>query len=140
MKLKSNLMFMILENRQSDNRYSKSFLNLQNVIELEESDQSFKLPKELLVKYNYLKSKYNKFLSDIPLIVIERYYNENKENMNKFVFLEFDNKELTDIKISELFLELEIFFTKIFNLTCILANYYNLEVKLNDGNTTEKYI
>lgn len=128
---------MILSNPQADNRYSKSFLNLKNVFELEEKEDGFNFPKEIIVSYNYLLKKYNSFLSNIPLIVIERYFAENKENMNKFVYLEFEDSELTDIKISELFYKLEGFFNKIFDLACVIANYYNLEVKLNSKEETE---
>lgn len=137
MELKKNLLYVILQNPNTPNKYSKSFLNLLNVVELEKLDESFDLPKDFMLKYNKVKLRYDNFINNIPLIVIERYFESNRDNFNKYVFLEFKENEITDVKVSEIFLQLETFFKDVFNLAVMIASYYNLEIKLNKGNLTD---
>lgn len=133
MKLKSSLLYIILENQAVSNKYSKSFLNLKNVIELE-LNEGFKLNDLILDEFEKLEMLYNNFINQIPLIIVERYYNDNKENYNKFVYLEFNEKELTDLKIIELFKLLEDYHERIFNLAVKIADLYNLEIKIGNEN------
>ena len=138
MKLKSSLLFTILENPESPNRYSKAFLSMKNVFKLEEEETDSIITTELKTKFSKIKKQYNDFHKNIPLIVVERYFMNHIATMNKFVYLEYQGNEMTDLKISELFFELEQFFNKIFQLACELANYYNLEIKLNKPSNGEK--
>lgn len=137
MKLKSSLLFMILDNHPSPNKYSKAFTNISNVIELEESEE-FTFPQNIMKKFKEVEKKYNNFLQGIPLIVIERYYMDYRDDYNKYVFLEYHDNELTDVRIIDLFTELEKYYNDIFNLACLIANYYNLEVKLNENASRDK--
>lgn len=136
MKLKSSLLYMILDNAMTSNRYSKAFLNIENVFKLESKDPDFVIPKELLNTFKELKKRYDSFLSEIPLLIIERYYFDHANDMNKFVYLEYDEKELSDIKIIDLYNELEQFYNEIFELACEFASYYNLEIKMNKGESS----
>lgn len=141
MKLKGSLMASILDNYPTPNKYSRAYLNLRNVFDLE-SNSGFKFEKHMVESMKKIENKYNKFLNGIPLVVIERYYIDHKENYNKYIFLEYGELELSDIRIMDLFTELEKFYSMIFELTCKIADYYNLEVKLNSkgNNESEKYI
>lgn len=123
---------MVLDNIPTPNKYSKAFLNIENVIELEESEE-FKLDKKIIEKFQKIKKRFNNFLNGIPLIVVERYYNDYRDDYNKYAFLEYHGRELSDMRIIDLFTELEKFHAQVFNLACMIANYYNLEVKLNEN-------
>ena len=133
MKLKSHLLFEIINNSfASPNRYSKAFSNLSMVLKLEENEK-FSFPEIIITEFSQITTEYHNFLAGIGVRVIERYYLEHREKLNKMVFFEFEGKEITDIKIIELYEKLEIFYGKMFELACQIASYYNLEIKLNKG-------
>jgi len=131
MQLKKSLLFNIIENTHHPNRYSRAFSSLKNVFEIEENENEQTLPQDVKDKFLDIEKKYNKFLSNIPLVVIERYYFEHRGNMNKYVYLNYNEKELSDLKVSELLVRLEMFYDEMLNLACYIANFYNLEIKLN---------
>lgn len=139
MKLKLSLLMSILENHNHPNKYSKAFLNLKNVFELEK-EEKFEFPKKILTKFDKISEKYESFMSNIPLLVIERYHLDNISDTKKFVYLEFEKNELTDIKIIDLYLALEGFYSEMFNLGCTLASYYNLEIKFNNNNSSNNFV
>lgn len=99
-----------------------------------EKEEGFKFPDTFEKNYSNITQKYNCFLSEIPLLIIERYYIEHKANLNKYVMLEYQDKELQDIKIIELYNYLEEFYNEIFFLATRIANYYNLEIKIGNQN------
>jgi len=132
MKLKLNLLIPILENQPSTNKYSKAFLNLKNTFELE-MENGYEFPKNMLDKFDKLEKKYLDFNNTIPLIVVEKYYQVNSQDLDSYIFLEYRGKEFQDnTKIIELFSELEEYFNNCFKLACQIVDLYNLEVKLND--------
>jgi len=133
---------MVLENSIASNRYTKAFLNVENVMALEEKDKAFQFPQNVLDSFKELKKKYDSFLAGIPLIIIERYYFEHAQDMNKYVYLEYDDNELDELKIIELYSILEDFHNKVFELACEIADLYNLEIKLNAGsnNSNSSYL
>jgi hypothetical protein len=131
MKLKNSLLYEIYHlDNSNPSKYSRAFLNLQSVFMLEEQE-GFKIKSNLKNKFQDIQKKYNKFYSNIPLIVIEKYFYQNINNLNKFVYIEYRGEELGDMKVSELFYFLEQFFNQCFILASLLANYYNLEFKIN---------
>lgn len=138
MKLKLNLLLNVLENPTNSNKYSKSFLNLKNVIDLEKRSEYKFNDKSVDTKYNLLEKKYDNFINDIPLIVVERYFNDNHETPNKHAYLEYNDNELSDIKIMEIYNTLELFFQDCFSLACLIADLYNFEVKFNEGENKSK--
>ena len=138
MKLKNNLLIDILDNRVGANKYSKSFLNLKNVLDLEEKAKYKFKDKSVYTKFNKLKFKFYGFINGVPLVVVERYFNDNKENINKFVYLEFQDNEVSDLKIMELFNLLEEFYQECFSLACLIADLYNFEVKFNDNDSSDE--
>lgn len=75
------------------------------------------------------------FKNGIHLLIIEKYFYTKKDRLNGFVCIYITNqegeKELM-IPVQELYIELEDFYSKMFLLASILANYYNLEIKIND--------
>lgn len=123
----------ILDSPPTMNKYSKSFLNLKNVLDLEKRNNYTFKDDSVYTKYNYLEKKYSNFLNKIPLVVIERYFNDHKEDHNKFIYLEYIEEELTDLKIMELYQKLELFFEDCFSLACLIADLYNFEVKFNES-------
>ena len=131
MRLKQSLLLMNLENINTDNKYSKAFLNLENVKKLEDKEKTI-FPLEIQTKFRKLKEKFDNFLGGIPLKVVERYYIQHMTDMNHYCYFEYNGKELEDIKIVDLFILLERFYEEVFELSCEIANYYNLEIKLNN--------
>lgn len=130
MKLKTNLLFSVLKVPESTTKYSQSYLNLQNVFEIEDKE-GFEFPSHIIEDFDKLTKKYNNFINEVPLKIVERYYMQYRNNFNKFVFFEFNEKEVTDLTIIELYSMLESFFDSCFNLACQIAKYYNLEIKIN---------
>ena len=129
MKLKQGLLFMILDNPNDSKKYSRSFLNLKNVFDLE-SKEKFSFSKEILKKFADIEKEYHSFMSGIPLSIVEAYYNENLSDLKKFIFIEYTGKEITDVQVIDIFYKLEGFFAKVFALACEIANYYNIEIKI----------
>ena len=137
--MKLGLLGLIIDNINTSNKYSKAFINLKNVFELEEND-NFEFTKVFKLKFESIKKKYYNFDNGIPLQVLEKYYFVNHEKLNKFIFIEFGGKELSDVKTIELYLRLENYFNEIFALACEIADFYNLEVKLKSNNKQEDFI
>lgn len=137
MKLKLNLLINILDNVATTNKYSKSFLNLKNVIDLEKRNNYVFSDDSVYTKFKKLEKQFNSFLDKIPLIIIEKYFADNHEKQNKHVYLEFKGNELSDYKVIELYQELENYFQECFSLACLIADLYNFEVKFNEGKETK---
>lgn len=127
MKLKTTMLITILQNVDASNKYSKSFLNLKNVIELDKED----IKKDYVKKFNKIEKEYNKFLNNIPLSVIEKYLSLFKGDLNDFCYILYDGFEISGYTAIELYNLLEMFYSKLFFLASKIANYYNLEIKLN---------
>jgi hypothetical protein len=101
---------------------------------LERDEEQFNIPKDIEKRFKELQDKFENFKDGIPLDVVERYYIDNASNLQRFVFLNYDGKELSDMFIIELYRELEKFHREIFDIAVRLANYYALELKVNyDG-------
>lgn len=137
MKLKSSLLFQVLDNHYSTNRYSKAYINLKNVIELE-TQEKHKLSKSILENFGELTKQYDSFTKGIPLIIIERYYNDHKEKLNKYCNLRYKTYELSEVQIMDLFIQLEDYFNLCFSLAVQIASLYNLEIKINKGYDSEE--
>lgn len=127
-KLKENLLSEIFAPNQID-KYSKSVLNLKTLIELEQKEE-FELPKELLNRIKEILKKEDNFLNNIPLKIVEYYFNLKISNINSFINIIYKNYELS-IKTNELLIILEDYYNQIFLVSSMLANYYNLEIKIN---------
>lgn len=130
MKLKQGLLYMILDNPNIATKYSKAFLNLKNVIELEKKENS-KFDKSIIDSFNELSKKYNSFLNKVPLRVVETYFRKYAEDLEYYVYLEYEGNEVSDLKIIDIYIKLEDFFSECFELACKIADFYNLEIKLN---------
>ena len=129
MKLKASLLYYILNNPQDHNKFSNSFLNLKNVLDIEKDEGKFS--DNILKSFKEIEEEYDSFIQDIPLRVIERYYIDNRTEYKKHVYLAYGEKELSDLTILQLYDKLEEFFSKVFNLAVRTANYYNIEIKTN---------
>lgn len=138
MKLKLNLLLNVLENPTSSNKYSKSYLNLKNVMDLEKRGEYKFNDTSVIDKFDKIEKSYLDFINKIPLNVVERYFNDNHENPNKHAYLEYNDNELSDIKIMEIYNKLELFFQDCFSLACLIADLYNFEVKFNEGENKNK--
>lgn len=138
MRLKLNLLIPILDNSSGINKYSRAFINLKNVLDLEDRAKYKFKDKNVYSKFKELEKKYNDFINKIPLIVIERYYNDNRENTKKFINFEYQENEISDIRIMELYNSLEIFYSDAFSLACLIADLYNFEVKFNETSGDEE--
>lgn len=136
MKLKSSLLYMILQNSPTPHRYTSAYNSLKNVIELELKDD-FEVPQEIIEKFKVIKINYNNFINNIPLVVIEKFFNNFRDDLRRYIFIEYQNNEL-NLKAIDIYLLLEDFFNDIYALACEIASYYNLEIKLNDMTTKSK--
>lgn len=136
--LKKNFLFSIFSLQDGQPfKYSKAYLNLKSVIELEEQD-GYKLPNSLLEKFISIQSRYKLFLEEIPLSVIEKFYHKNLDDLNKHIYISYEDKEINEIRIVELFVKLEDYFNEIYSLASLIANFYNIEVKINKNATGGK--
>ncbi|MFW6282491.1 MAG: hypothetical protein ACOC1P_00355 [Minisyncoccales bacterium] len=142
MKLKVSLLFEIIGGDNSLNKYSRGFEILENVIQLEKKENE-KFDLEIESKFKELKKRYMDFLNGIPLKVLEKHYINKRENLNKELYLEFMEKEVTNFKVIEIYLLLEDFYRELFSVACMIANFYNIEPKINNKNsemnTIEKF-
>jgi hypothetical protein len=134
MKLKASLLYMILENPQITNRYSRSYENLKNVIDLELKESPSMKEDIVYKKFKKLQNQYNSFYHEIPLKIVEKYYFKYREKLNHYVFIEYKKKDF-NIKIIDLYFLLENFFLEVFECACMLANQYNLEIKINHSSS-----
>ena len=132
MKLKQGLLYSILDNHDVNNKYSKAFNNLKNVIELETKETS-NFDENIINKYKDIQKKYLNFFNKIPLNVIETYFFRYSKDLNDFVYIEYQGKEVNDTKVIDLYILLENFYQEVFTLACEIANFYNIEIKLNQG-------
>lgn len=128
LRLKENLLLDILNPLEKTNKYSKSLLNIKTAIELEK-EEDFEIPTAILSKFNLLEKRANNFLNGIPLKVVEKAYYLHAKNFKKSIFMSYKNNSLT-MNINEIYIELEEYFNKIFILASLMANYYNLEIKI----------
>jgi len=137
MKLKLNLLIPILDNQNTTQKYSKAYLNLKNVLDLEKRAKYTFKDKTIYSQFEKIESRFKNFINGVPLVVIERYFNDNKENTRKFIYLEYGEKEVTDLKIMELYNKLEEFFQDCFALACLIGDLYNFEVKFNNDSSND---
>lgn len=134
MKLKSSLLLTIIEHDLGPQKYTSAYNRLKNVLQLERDEEQFKIPEDIEKRFEDLQQRFDDFKDGIPLDVVERYYIDNASNLQRFVFLAYDGKELSDMYIIELYRELEKFHREVFDIAVRLANYYALELKVNyDG-------
>ena len=137
MKLKQSLLYMIINNALITKRYSQAYHNIRMVVELEEKEDK-RLIEMFKKELTELDKLYKDFKNGIPLEVIEAYYITHSANLNEFLYIEFQDKELYDIKVIDLYMDLENFYNKCYVIAVRIANYYNLEIKVN-RKETENY-
>lgn len=130
---------MILDNSNVANKYSKAYLNLKNVIELEKKENA-KFDKSIIDSFNELSKKYNSFINKVPLRVVETYFRKYAEDLEYYVYLEYEGNEVSDFKIIDIYIKLEDFFSECFELACMIADFYNLEIKLNKDKSDIKML
>ena len=129
----------IFSDRFAINKYSKSYNNLRIVIDLESTDKQ-KISKELSDEFKTLSKKYNDFIDGVPLRIIELYFYNNIKDMSFYPYIEYKNDITIDsVKVIELYELLENFFDDVFSLSSKIANYYNMEMKLNVANDEDYF-
>lgn len=144
--LKKNLLIDILAyDNATPLKYSKCLLNLKTIFEIEKQE-SFKYPDYFYKIFNELREKEKNFINNIPLLIVEKYFYAKNQNLNGFVSISYlipnekgENIEHNlNMSSNDLYLILEDYFSKIFMLASLMANYYNLEIKVNDTATKNK--
>jgi hypothetical protein len=145
-KLKLNLLIDILSyDNASAFKYSKCLLNIKTLWEIEKSE-GFNFTPFFVQIYNEIVEKEHEFMNKIPLLIVEKYYYSKITNLNGYVSINYfvknddgdDEDRILNIPVNDLYLELEAYFNKIFLLASLFANYYNLEIKINDTATKNK--
>jgi len=133
MRLKESLMTEILQmsNNQSTKKYTKSMLNLKTLIDLEKMSK-FKLNGDNLKEYEELLQLELSFIGGIPLKVIEIHFYNNANNLNSYPYIEYEDVDIDNVRAIDMYILLEEFFERIFGLVTIVADLYNLEIKINN--------
>lgn len=139
LRLKENLIIDTLHPRNEYEKYSKSILNLKTLKHLEENEPDFEFSKNILDLFKELEEKENNFYMGVPLKIFERYYFSKTGGLNTFINFEYNEKTI-NVKTSVIFLELEELYQKIFLLGSLIANYYNIEIKINDNTKNNVYV
>lgn len=114
-------------------KYTTCYNTLSSVIDLEKKEEQAKLPKEIFEKFNHLKELSNNLepkLKGIPLLIIEQYFLRNSNKLEKYLYINYKDIEVVDMKVSDLYIVLENFFYEIYNLAVEISDYYSLDVKL----------
>lgn len=138
LQLKKNLLIDILNPNNITNKYYKSLLNIKTIFEIEK-EEGFKIPEFINNMFNEIKDKEHNFINDIPLQIVEYYFLKKVQSPNSYVYILYQEKEI-NIKTNELFLLLENFYSKIFLIASLIANYYNLEIKINNNSKDDNFI
>jgi len=145
-RLKTNLLIDILAYDSSALfKYSKCLLNIKTLFEIEKTE-GYIFPQNYYEIYNSILEKEKDFLNGIPLLIVEKYFYNKIQHLNGYVSISYYTKNENDeniehninMTVNDLYLLLEDFFNKIFLLASLLANYYNLEIKVNDTSVKNK--
>lgn len=97
------------------------------VVDLEKKEH-YDLPEEYQNEFDEICKRETNFLNNIPLKIIEEFFYQKAQNMNGYVFVLYGKYQI-NMKVSELYLELETFYNEIFSLAGRMAHLYNLETK-----------
>lgn len=135
LRLRQNLLIDVI-NPVEINKYSKSLLNLKTLFYIEQKE-GFQFPKNILEIYNEILEKEDNFLNEIPLLIIEKQYYRKASNINGYVSIYMSNQRELNLEVAELFILLEAYYSKMFLLASLVANYYSIEVKINDKKKDE---
>lgn len=120
-----------MSNNQSTKKYTKSMLNLKTLIDLEKMSK-FKLNGDNLKEYEELLQLELSFIGGIPLKVIEIHFYNNANNLNSYPYIEYEDVDIDNVRAIDMYILLEEFFERIFGLVTIVADLYNLEIKINN--------
>ena len=135
LKLKENLLLDILNPLEKQNKYSKGILNLKTALELEK-EEGFEVPEKILNDFAKLEKRSKSFINNIPLVIVEKYFYKNQDKFKKEVFVKYAEHSFNK-PINEIYLELEQFYNELFITASMLANYYNLEIKMKTKTNNE---
>ena len=137
-RLKENLLLDILNPRSELNKYTKGILNLTTLYKIELSEK-FKFSEEITNLYLELLNKSDSFINSIPLSIVEKYFYQKVNNMNSYISIQFQGLELS-IPTNELYILLENYYNNLFLCGSLIANYYNIEIKINNTKEEMDYI
>lgn len=116
-------------------KYSTGFNSLKSIMKLESKETQNKLPLEMFDRFKELEdnlTNINPKVKGIPLLVLEQYFLRNTNNLNNWVYIEYGKKG-TDLRIVDLYLMLETWFSELYLLASEIADYYNYEVKMKSS-------
>lgn len=118
-------------NNDSSEKFSKSFLMLKTLIDIENREGKA-LDTDIQDRYNEIKYLYNDFYKGFPLIIIEKALKPKLENFNpeKYVYMEYNGNMINE-NIKNLILKLEDFYDRIFFIAVVIGSYYNIESRTN---------
>ena len=123
-------------------KYSACFNALKSVIDLENKDKDDRLNKVLFDKFKDIEKSITNLderIKDFPLLIVEEYLMRNQGNLDKYIYLTYNNLENTgDIQVMDLYIILEKFFEKMYHLAVEIADYYSLDVKLKSSNENQE--
>lgn len=137
MKISQGLLTNILNNGDSNppNKYTNSYYAIENIININKK----KLSKEILLKFDDIKKQFYS-LFDVGVMVLERYYYRDNQKLNKYIVISINDDNIRDIKIIDIYIMLEKFFSKIYSLACLISDKYSFEDFIKNDDDKEYLI
>lgn len=119
------------------NKYSGAYNVISSIVYLEkkEKESNQRLGEEIFKKFDEienLSNNLNKDLKDVPLLIVEQYFLRNVATFEKFLVINYDERDIVDLKVYDLYLLLENFYKKIYMLAVEISDYYTFEFKLKE--------
>ena len=135
LRLKENLLIDILSPHNITLKYSKSLLNLKTLMIIEKKD-NFVFPDEIYNLYKEIIKVEDNFLNGIPLRIVEKYYFMKSDKLNSYINIEYGEYQINK-RVSEIYILLEEYYSKLYLIGSLIGNYYNIEIKVNTDSNND---
>lgn len=121
-----------------EGKYTESLNILKAIIKLESKETSSdKLGEEYFDRFKQIENNSINLHSDLgsmPLSVAEQFFIRNSSDLSRYLYMEYRDNEIKDMKVIELYNILEEFFLEMYILAVEIADHYSLEIKLKKDN------
>lgn len=123
-------------------KYSTSYNALKAVINLEKEEKAKdKLNKKYFDKFteiSELKDNLSDDLKGLPLAVTEQYFFRKSKNLNAYIYIQYKDIQITNLRAIEIYQLLEDFFQQIYLLAVQIADHYSLDIKMKPTQSTSE--
>ena len=124
-------------------KYSIALNTMKAIIELEQKEKENKLPSEYFKRFSDIEknsSHINTLFKGIPLLLLEQYFLRNSKTLDKYLNISYKNIDIETFQVYDLYLALEQYFLKLFMLAVEIADFYSIEIKIKNTNSSEDNI